>query len=192
MEAALRLFVDRGYVATSVESIALEAGVAPATVYQAFGTKQGVLARALDTSIAGGATGRPLLEQDWVASARRRRSARGRLEVVVRHAAQVAARTAPLKQVMRDAAATDPRVRELIREDHERRRTTQRALVEVAVGDDRLRPGMTTDRAAATFFLLVSSGGYELARDMLGWTEDEWRTWLLGVLTQELFGDASP
>ena len=73
-EAALRLFVDRGYPATTVEAIAVEAGVAPATVYQAFGTKQAVLARALDTAIAGDTASTPLLDRDWVAAARRQRS----------------------------------------------------------------------------------------------------------------------
>ena len=38
VDAASRLFGERGYVATTVEAIAREAAVAPATVYQAFGT----------------------------------------------------------------------------------------------------------------------------------------------------------
>src|SRR4051794_4303304 len=159
-DAALRLFRERGYVATTVEAIAREAGVAPATVYQAFGTKQGLLARALDATITGDAEPVPLLDRDWVATARRHRNARHRLEAVVRGAAQVAAQTAALKEVMRDAAATDPMVRTLIQEDHERRRETQRALVRIAIGDHDLRPGMTADSAADAFFLHVSSSSY--------------------------------
>lgn len=188
-DAALRLFVERGYLATTVEAIAGEAGVAPATVYQAFGTKQAVLARALNTTITGDAASVPLLDREWVAEARRRRSARRRLAAVVRHASQVAARTAPLKAVMRDAAASDPRMRELISEDHERRRQTQRVLVEIAIGDDELRPGMTVDRAADTFFMLVNSTSCELAAGALGWSEAEWQEWLIAVLTHQFFGD---
>lgn len=189
-EAALRLFVERGYPATTVEAIAAAADVAPATVYQAFGTKQAVLARALDTAIAGDTASTPLLDRDWVAAARRQRSARRRLATVVRHAAQIAAGTAPLKKVMRDAAATDPRARELIDEDHERRRQTQRALVEVVIGDDKLRSGMTLGRAADTFFMLVNSTGYELASETLGWSEEQWERWLVRVLTYQFFGDS--
>jgi hypothetical protein len=40
-----------GYVATTIEVIAREAAVAPATVYQAFGTKQAILARLLAATI---------------------------------------------------------------------------------------------------------------------------------------------
>ena len=188
-DAALHLFLDRGYLGTTIEAIASEAGVAPATVYQAFGTKQAVLARALDASIAGDATSVPLLDRDWVAAARRHRSGRRRLTTVVRRAAQIAARTAPVKEVMRDAAATDSRVRELIREDHQRRRQTQRALVQIAIGDHDLAPAMTVDRAADTFFLLVNSSSYQLATDVLGWTDAGWQQWLIGVLTRQFFDD---
>ena len=188
-DAALRLFLDRGYVATTVDAIAVEAGVAPATVYQAFGTKHAVLARVLDAAIAGDAAPVRLLDRDWVGAARRHRSAHRRLEAVVQQAAQVAAQTAPLKEVMRDAAATDPRVRELIREDHERRRQTQRALVELVLGDGQIRPGTTVDVAADTFFMHVNSSSYQLAVEVLGWTFDEWQRWLVQVLSRELLDD---
>ncbi len=82
--AALRLFLERGYVATTIEAIAREAAVAPATVYQAFGTKQLAMPRQPRCSTA--------------------------------------ARTAPVKEVMRDPAAADPPVRQLLREDDDQRR----------------------------------------------------------------------
>src|ERR1700694_687299 len=42
IRAARRLFVTLGYVGTTVEAIAAEAGVAVATVYKAFGTKAAI------------------------------------------------------------------------------------------------------------------------------------------------------
>jgi AcrR family transcriptional regulator len=42
VRAARRLFVTLGYVSTTVEAIAAEAGVAVATVYKAFGTKAAI------------------------------------------------------------------------------------------------------------------------------------------------------
>jgi AcrR family transcriptional regulator len=42
-------------MATTIEAIGRKAAVAPATVYQAFGTKQAILARILDQTIAGDA-----------------------------------------------------------------------------------------------------------------------------------------
>lgn len=47
IDAARTLFSQRGYFATTVEDIAAEAQVAPATVYSSAGGKQGVLAEIL-------------------------------------------------------------------------------------------------------------------------------------------------
>ena len=92
-------------MATTIEAIAREAGVAPATVYQAFGTKQAVLARVLDVAIAGDAGPEALLDRDWVRQARTDPDPGRQLAQVIAHTSQVAARTAPVKEVMRDAAA---------------------------------------------------------------------------------------
>ena len=188
VDAALRLFLERGYVATTIEAIARAAAVAPATVYQAFGTKQAILARILDTTIAGDAGPATLLERDWVRQAGQLPDPRQRLALVVRHTSQVAARTAPIKEVMRDAAAADPAVRHLLREDDERRYLTQQALVDLITGAGALRPGCDRDHAVATFFALVNSYGYQLLAGHLGWSQADWQRWLTGVLDRELFG----
>jgi len=188
VDAASRLFGERGYVATTIEAIAREAAVAPATVYQAFGTKQAILARILDVTIAGDADPAALLDRDWVRQAARHQDPRQRLALVVRHTSQVAARTAPVKEVMRDAAASDPAVRQLLLEDDQRRYLTQQALVDLIIGADSLRPGADRDHAVATFFALVNSHGYQLLATQLGWSPDDWQRWLTGVLEHELFG----
>jgi AcrR family transcriptional regulator len=188
VEAASRLFGERGYVATTIEAIAREAAVAPATVYQAFGTKQAILARILDVTIAGDAGPAALLDRDWVRQAATHQDPRQRLALVVRHTSQVAARTAPVKEVMRDAAALDPAVRQLLLEDDQRRYLTQQALVDLIIEPDSLRPGCDRDHAVATFFALVNSHGYQLLATQLGWSPDDWQRWLTGVLDHELFG----
>jgi len=184
-DAALRLFLERGYVATTIEAIAAEAAVAPATVYQAFGTKQAILARVLDVTITGDAGPAALLDRDWVRQASRHPDPRYRLALVIRHASQVAARTAPIKEVMRDAAAADPTVRQLLHEDDQRRYLTQQALVDLVVGED---SGGNHDHAVATFFALVNSHCYQLLATNLGWSPAHWQQWLTSVLDRELFG----
>jgi hypothetical protein len=100
----------------------------------------------------------------------------------------VAARTAPIKEVMRDAAAADPAVRQLIRDDDQRRYITQQTLVDVVIGEDSLRAGCDRDHAAATFFALVNSHSYQLLATHLGWSPADWQQWLTAVLDRELFG----
>ena len=187
-DAALGLFLERGYMATTIEAIARKAAVAPATVYQAFGTKRAILARILDQTIAGDAQPAALLDRDWVKQASQHPDARQRLALVIRHTSQVAARTAPIKEVMRDAAAADPAVRQLIRDDDQRRYITQQTLVDLVIGEDSLRAGCDRDHAAATFFALVNSHSYQLLATHLGWSPAEWQQWLTTVLDRELFG----
>lgn len=187
-DAALRLFLERGYVATTIEAIAREAAVAPATIYQAFGTKQAILARILDQTIAGDAGPAALLDRGWVKQASQHPDPRQRLALVIQHTSQVAARTAPIKEVMRDAAAADPAVRQLLREDDQRRYLTQQALVDLIIGQDSLRAGCDRDHAAATFFAMINSHCYQLLARHLGWSPADWQQWLTSVLDRELLG----
>lgn len=177
---ATALFVEQGYAATTVDAIATAAGVAPATVYQAFGTKAAVLVAALDQTIAGDAEAVPLLERDWVVRARNERDTEKRLAIVVTNAGRVAARSAPLKEVMRDAAATEPAIRDLLDRDDTLRLRTQRELLEIIIGDP------PSDADVATFFLQVNSRSYLLASQRLGWSETRWRRWLIEILSHQL------
>jgi AcrR family transcriptional regulator len=186
--AALHLFLDRGYVATTIEAIAQQASVAPATVYQAFGTKLAILAAALDATIAGDNEPVAVLDRDWVSHARRQRDPTQQLRLVVAGACEIAARTAPIKEVVRDAAATEPAVRDLVREDHARRRRTQEALVRLLTEHRPLRPDVDVHRAVDTFFAVVNSYTYELLVGYCGWTPAQWQDWLIDLLERELFG----
>ena len=187
LEAAVRLFIERGYVSTTVQAIADEAAVAAATIYQAYGTKQAILASALDVMIAGDDTPLALLQRGWVADAAGEQDVHRQLRLIVEGAAQVAARTAPLKAVMRDAAATDPAARELIRQDHERRHSTQEGLVDLLIDRRPLRAGIDRARAVDTFFALVNSNTHDLLVTQRGWTMPQWHDWLIDLIEHELF-----
>lgn len=188
IEAGLRLFLDRGYASTTVQGIAEAAGVAPATIYQAFGTKHAVLAAALDFTVAGDDTALAVLDRDWVADARREKNRGRQLRLIVNGASDIAARTAPLKEILRDAAATEAAARELIRDDHERRHRTQEGLVDLLIENRQLRAGIDRRRAVDTFFALVNSANYDLLVTQQGWTLSEWQTWVADVIERELFG----
>lgn len=192
VDAAQRLFLDRGYAAASIEAIAREAAVAPATVYQAFGTKQAILAQVLDATIAGDAGPAALLERDWVKQASQHPDPRQRLALIIQHTSQIAARTAPIKEVTRDAAATDPALRQLVEDDDQRRYLTQQALVDLITSGDSPRPGRDRDHAVATFFAMVNSHCYQLLARHLGWSLADWQQWLTSVLGRELLDTSQP
>lgn len=188
IEAGLRLFLEHGYGDTTVQAIAQAALVAPATIYQAFGTKHAVLAAALDVAIAGDDTPFAVLERDWVTNARHEQDRGRQLRLIVEGASQIAARTAPLKKILRDAAAAETAARDLIREDDKRRHRTQQGFVDILIEHRQLRCGIDRHRAADTFYAVVNSTMYELLVTQRGWTLPEWQTWNADLIERELFG----
>jgi len=79
-------------------------------------------------------------------------------------------------------------VRELLREDDQRRYITQRALVDLITGQDSQRAGRDRDHAAATFFALVNSHCYQLLARHAGRSPAAWQQWPTSVLDREFFG----
>src|SRR5918912_2498402 len=63
--AATRLFTTKGYLATSIEDIAAEAGVARPTVFTAVGSKSVILREVVDQAVAGDDASVPVAERDW-------------------------------------------------------------------------------------------------------------------------------
>src|SRR6266540_7187996 len=108
LDAARRLFVERGYVATTIEAIAAEAGVAVPTVYLAFGTKRALLVELLDIAAVGDEEPVALLERPWVDEIRHDPDPESQLRRWVREGRHIAARVAALWEVARNAAPADP------------------------------------------------------------------------------------
>ena len=189
VDAALDLFSDQGYAATTVQAIARRADVSVATIYQAFGTKQGIVARALDVTIAGDHAPVAVIDRPWVAEVRRETDPHLKLVIVVRETSEIVARTARARAILRDAAAVEFDLRSLIAEDYRRRHVTQSALVEMLAADRQLRPGLTMKRATDIFFGFVSDEMYRLMVLVRGWGEIAWREWLVEAVERELFDD---
>src|SRR5947208_11121 len=66
LQAARDMFVQDGYVATTIDAIADHAGVSPETVYATFRNKRSLLSQLIDVSMAGDDAPVPILERDWV------------------------------------------------------------------------------------------------------------------------------
>src|SRR6478736_4387028 len=125
VESAAGLFAERGYLATTIEHVAEDAGVAVQTIYYVFGTKRNLLAAVLDASIAGDIEPVAVLERAWVQSIRAEPDAGAAVVELVAASVAILARATPIYEVVRRAAA-DPEVSELLAETRRRRRGDQR------------------------------------------------------------------
>ncbi|WP_028647695.1 TetR/AcrR family transcriptional regulator [Nocardiopsis sp. CNT312] len=184
--AAARLFTERGYAATSIQSIAAEAGVAAQTVYYAFGTKSAVLKHALDHAVAGDAAPVATLDRPWVRRALEAPDARGQIRLHTVGTASVMERLSPLSEVLRGAADSDDELRALWHASVDQRRTVQRTFTERLRERGALRPELSADEAADTCLALLSPEVFILYTRHCGWSVRRWRTWAEQGLTRHL------
>jgi AcrR family transcriptional regulator len=177
-EAAGRLFLERGYAATTMDTIAGEAGVAVSTVYAAFKNKRAVLreirmgwherTRAREINAEAARQPDPELRLEMVANSNRRQWEQG----------------AGLIAIYQGAAAAD---REAAAELAEALRGRKAALDRVVEGmEEALRPGLDLSRAAAILRSLCRPEVYQELVEESGWSPDEYESWLGEALKREL------
>ena len=182
----MRLFVDRGYASTTIESIAAEAGVAVQTVYFVFGNKRALLADVLDVAIAGDDAPVPVLERAWVDEVRAEPDPARAVAAIAHHGCQIIRREAPLYRIIRGAAASDPEVAGLLAVYQQRRLSNLSELVRLVGGKGILKPGLDRSRAADILFALFSYELFQLFVLERDWPEPAWEAWIADVLVAQL------
>jgi AcrR family transcriptional regulator len=160
VDAAERRFLRDGYAATTVAAIAADAGVSDHTIYKAFGGKPGLI-RAIRVRALEG-TGPVPAEQRSDELDAGAQKGRAIIEGWGRLTAEVMPRVAPVLLLIRDAATSDPEVRDLLTElDADRlRRMTDNAGRLAAAGH--LRPDLTVADAAEVLWTYTAPELYEL------------------------------
>jgi AcrR family transcriptional regulator len=164
VEAATALFVEHGFGGTSIDQIAAAASVSPQTIYATFGSKAGVLSRAIDVAVLGDFEDRPLVDRIPVLA--EPPSSEHRL-----HFATAAQFVRALHE--RVAALMRARLIREIRADCE---------VWIAQLGPALRPGLTKSRAADVMVTIQSPWIYSIFTVDLGWTPDQYEEWLAHAL----------
>lgn len=185
------LFVERGYVGTTVDAIARGAGVAPETVYSIFGTKRALLAALVDVTIVGDDEPVPVLERAWVRELRDEPDPRRRLAMLARAGTAILTRIAPIHGVLVGAAAADVEAAAILRRYTQQRLEGQRALLRFAVPAASLRAGLSMRTAADTVFTIGSPETYRSLVVERGWSSGRFEEWYADALTRLLLPDPS-
>ncbi len=188
LDAARDLFVERGFVATTIRSIADHAGVSPETVYATFGNKRSLLSSVLDVSIAGDDATAPLLERPWVQEMRDEPDPRRRVQILAKNGTLILQRVTPIYEVLRGAAAADPEIASLWEQYKSQRFVGQRELVRIAGAGGSLREGLSADVAANTLFAIGSPETYRLLTADRAWSPARFERWYGDTIAQLLLG----
>ena len=181
VEAAARLFAERGYQETSVADIAREAGVALQTVYNAVGAKREVLFRVLEHAAAGDEAPTPI-RQFMQERTEREPDPRRIVALMVDFFAGALQRTAPIRRMIREAAALDPEVARREREGTAGRRRNYALGATLLHERGALREGLTVEQAAAAIFAVSHPDVYRSLVEDGGWTIDAWQAWARATL----------
>ena len=182
VDAAARLFTERGYGATTVDAIAEAAGVSRKTVFTSVGGKTEALKLAIDWAIAGDDEPVPMLERPHIKAMQHEPDARKILTGYASHVRQASARTAPLHQVVQAAAGLDADIRALADEGRAQRIRGMRAMAQTLADRGALKPGLTPLEAADVLWLLNDPGVYHRLVIEQNWTPDRYQDWLANAL----------
>ena len=191
VDAAARLFAERGYAATSIEDVAGAAAVGRATVFNSVGGKPELLKEAYRLAVRGPANANTPLGQQArsrkiSAEADAHKLLAGYAGVMV----EVGRRLAPLYEAVRAAAHADPEARELWHVITEERRTAATGLVRRLAERNALLDGLDRQSASDILWVLNDPGLYRLLVMERGWTERRFRTWLTNAMQTQLLEPA--
>ncbi len=186
LAAARKLFLERGYVATSIEAIAKEAGVAAQTVYAAYGNKRTVLARLMDVSVGDDDQPVGVLERREPQRMRNEPDQRTQLRMMAHGIREIVQRAGPIFDVMRGAGTAEPEVAELYARIQEERRRNMARVVGWVAANGPLRDGLSMDDAADVVWTLTSADVHRLLTADSGWPEERYERWLGDTLIASL------
>jgi AcrR family transcriptional regulator len=188
LAAAQRLLERDGYAATTMASVAAEAGVALKTVYLAFATKSGMLRALWNVLLRGDAEDVPMGERPWFRDLLAEPDPGARLDRLARQSCAVKDRAGPLMVVIRDAAAADADVAALWDRIETQFREMLGPLAGTFADEGALRPGLDAARAADLLWALNHPDLWRLLVRVRGWSLGEYEDWLAGAFRRELLG----
>ena len=186
VEAARRLFVERGYAATTLAAIAAEAGVSEVTIYATFGNKRALLSRLIDVSLVGDYEPIPVLNRKWLDVVRREPEQRQRLRLLAHVTRTLLERAGPIHAIIRNAAANDPEIAALRLTHQEQRLVVQTEFARLLAAVGPLRADLTVEEAGERYWILASPELHHILTTERSWSQDQYEAWLRDTLATQL------
>ena len=154
--AARRLFISLGWAKTTIAKIAAAAGVSNETVYRVFGTKTALLQELVSQAVRGDNPGLPLIEQDRPKQIERETDQGKQIELFAQDITAILSRVAPLMDVARTAAGTEPEMARLYSRFHQGRRTNLEWFAATLLQNGPLKGGLDAGEAGTILWRLAS------------------------------------
>jgi AcrR family transcriptional regulator len=182
LTAAGQLFLDRGYLGTTLAAIAAEAGVSVQTVYNVIGGKQAVFKTVYDIALAGDDEPVPMAERPVYQAIGTATDPRECLTLYAGLARQIGERTTPLVRMARAQAATgDKDLAEVLKTLDAELMFGCRYLAGHLAEKFGLRAGLDVDAATDILWSLNGSDLFHRLVNERAWGWDRFERWLAGT-----------
>lgn len=186
IEAAKALFIDNGYPATTLDTVADAADVPVATLYRLFRSKRALLTAVLDTAFVGDDKPVAFGDRPAVQAALSEEDPHELLAAFARIAAEFMDRSAAILHVLATAAQVDPDAADLLTDIQRQRHTGQSRIVAALAKRSALDPTLKRSEAADFVYLLWSPDTYRILTVERGWTAEQYQAWLTRAMTRTL------
>ena len=186
LDAATRLFVERGYAATSIDAIAEAAGVGRSTVFAAAGGKSWLIKTGYDRAIVGDDEPVPLLQRPATRTLFEMSDPVAIVAGYARIIAEAAERVSAICEAIHSASGCDPEVSDLWREIGQQRLNGAKAFAALIDEKGGLRGGMDVDEARDIIWIFNDPTLHHALVRLRGWSQGRYQRWLTDNLQHQL------
>ena len=186
LDAANKLFSLQGYSGATIDSIAQEAGISPETIYAVFGNKRTILTNLIDLSVGGDNLPIPLLQRSGPQAVLQENDPVRVLNLFARDISAILERVAPIFEITRIAAKTEPDIADLLKKMLDQRMKNLRVVTQHLSALGSLREGLDDAKATENIWIVTSPEVFSLLLRDRGWTKEQYVHWLSDTLIRLL------
>ena len=187
LEAARRLFMERGYAGATAEAIAAEAGVSAQTIYAIFKNKKKMLVSLMNVSPTTGVEDHtPMMERDSVHAVAQERDQRRQLHMFAQVVAANLDQVAVVSEIMADAAKTEPDFDRILQKLNKQRLEHMSLAVQQVAANGPFRENVDEVYATDVVWTLTSPEVFLLLTLERNWSKEKYAEWLADMLTRAL------
>jgi AcrR family transcriptional regulator len=187
LEAARKLFIERGYAGATAEAIAAEAGVSAQTIYAIFKNKKRILVSLMNVSPATGVEDHtPMVERANVQAVSQEHEQRRQLQMFAEVVAGNLDQVAAVFEVMTEAAKVEPDFERIIQKLNKQRLEHMTSAVQDIAANGPFRDNIDETYARDTVWTLTSGEVFLLLTRDRGWSKEKYAEWLAEMLIRAL------
>ncbi|MFD5179699.1 TetR/AcrR family transcriptional regulator [Nocardia sp. NPDC058379] len=191
LESARALFLEHGYLGTTITGISQAAQVSVQTIYNTVGTKPAVFKAVYDTMLAGDDEPIPMIDRPQFQAMLAAQTATECLAHYTAIARTIAHRVLPLvSMALAQSATGDPDLRDFTDTTENERNFGATNLANHLHRRFGLRPGLSPADAADTLWALTAPELADRLVNRRGWSWDKYQSWLYTATTESLLASA--